>query len=640
MTGDVLESRPWFGARWWAAWCRFWFTPADPTPLCLMRIVAGLLTLYVHVAYTFDLHALFGPDAWVPTAQADRERREWPVFVPQWSWEPRQEFRMPDLGDERHALRVFIENLARNPAGADKAFRLLGSLPTDAEQWLPTMRFLRSLPADAGEREARLADMVKAEAGPDSERRFGRFVLSLPPQAREMFRTDAQVFADLLPADKEVHRHLFDLLLKEGPQGVNAVARFVRNVTNNPKLPDEAARRAYLDYTEYWSAPPDDPDIWHRGRTVYSPFYHVTDRMGINVLHGVHLAVILLFTLGVCTRVTSVLTWLAGLAYIHRNPVALFGQDTMMNLCLFYLMFAPCGATWSIDWLVNRYRAGRDALAAGRRPPVDAGPRPLVSANVVIRLIQINYCMMYLSAGLSKLKGNSWWNGTAVWYTMTNPEFSPLHLPAFRYALVWLCQDHNRFWWEAYMNVMNVFTLTLEIGFPFLVWTRLRPVWVFGAILLHLGIALNMGLVVFSLFMFALLLAWMPAGAIRNVFARPPGRLPKAEVRFASRDPRQRRAAAVVYAADVWNQAELTDRGTDGGPVEVATEDGKATGLEAVCRLLRSLGMTQAVAWPLCVLLRIPGVSHLAAALFGGRGQATPPPPADARKRQKPVASR
>src|SRR5437773_1391623 len=85
----------------WAAWCRFWFTPADPTPLCLMRIVAGLLTLYVHVAYTFDLHALFGPEAWVPTAQADRERREWPVFLPQSSWEPRQEFRMPEMGDER-----------------------------------------------------------------------------------------------------------------------------------------------------------------------------------------------------------------------------------------------------------------------------------------------------------------------------------------------------------------------------------------------------------------------------------------------------------------------------------------------------------------------------------------------------------
>src|SRR5439155_9905156 len=114
--------------------------------------------------------------------------------------------------------------------------------------------------------------------------------------------------------------------------------------------------------------------------------------------------------------------------------------------------------------------------------------------------------------------------------------------------------------WEGYMNVMNIFTLVLEIGLPFLVWTRLRPVMLCGAILLHLGIALNMGLIVFSLFMFALMLAWMPAGAVRRVFARPPARLPKVTVRFSGSDPRQRRAAAVVYAADVWQQAELEDR--------------------------------------------------------------------------------
>jgi hypothetical protein len=148
--------------------------------------------------------------------------------------------------------------------------------------------------------------------------------------------------------------------------------------------------------------------------------------------------------------------------------------------------------------------------------------------------------------------------------------------------------------------------------------------------------------------MFALLLAWMPPGAIRKVFARPPARLPKAEVRFAGLDPRQRRAAAVVYAADVWQQAALTDRGAgapgeagSGGPVQVLTEDGTATGVEAACRLLRVLGLTQSVAWLLCGIVRIPGISHLAALFFGGRGETTAgPPAADGRKRQKPVASR
>ena len=106
--------------RPWAAWCRFWFTPADPTPLCLMRIVAGLLTLYVHVAYTFDLHALFGPEGWYPTAIANQERREWPVFVPQKSWEPRFGFRMPELGvREAHPrIKAWAERMEARPSFA------------------------------------------------------------------------------------------------------------------------------------------------------------------------------------------------------------------------------------------------------------------------------------------------------------------------------------------------------------------------------------------------------------------------------------------------------------------------------------------------------------------------------------------
>src|SRR6478672_5387889 len=88
--------------RLWAAWVRFWFTPADPTPLCLMRIVAGLLTLYVHIAYTFDLQALMGQDGWYGISQADRERREFPIFVLPSVWgAPEPHYRMPPFPDQR-----------------------------------------------------------------------------------------------------------------------------------------------------------------------------------------------------------------------------------------------------------------------------------------------------------------------------------------------------------------------------------------------------------------------------------------------------------------------------------------------------------------------------------------------------------
>ena len=39
-------------------------------------------------------------------------------------------------------------------------------------------------------------------------------------------------------------------------------------------------------------------------------------------------------------------------------------------------------------------------------------------ANLGIRLIQVHFCFIYLAAGLSKLKGDAWWNGFAFWDVM------------------------------------------------------------------------------------------------------------------------------------------------------------------------------------------------------------------------------
>ena len=58
--------------RAWAGWCGFWFRPADPTPLAMMRIVAGLLTLYVHIAYCLDLKSFFGENGWYERSLAER----------------------------------------------------------------------------------------------------------------------------------------------------------------------------------------------------------------------------------------------------------------------------------------------------------------------------------------------------------------------------------------------------------------------------------------------------------------------------------------------------------------------------------------------------------------------------------------
>lgn len=50
-------------------WTRFWFTPSDPSTVSAIRLLAGLVAVYLHATLSFDLLAFFGPDGMLPVAQ-------------------------------------------------------------------------------------------------------------------------------------------------------------------------------------------------------------------------------------------------------------------------------------------------------------------------------------------------------------------------------------------------------------------------------------------------------------------------------------------------------------------------------------------------------------------------------------------
>jgi hypothetical protein len=60
------------------AWDRFFFKPADPLPLGVIRMFTGVVILYVHLIYSLDLLAMVGPDGWL-----NKERvNEWRYRAP------------------------------------------------------------------------------------------------------------------------------------------------------------------------------------------------------------------------------------------------------------------------------------------------------------------------------------------------------------------------------------------------------------------------------------------------------------------------------------------------------------------------------------------------------------------------------
>src|SRR4051794_11634975 len=67
-----------FASRWLA----FWFTPQDPTLLGLMRILAGVITLYTFAVHGMTLQALMGERGWFDLATRLDTVYNRPVLVP------------------------------------------------------------------------------------------------------------------------------------------------------------------------------------------------------------------------------------------------------------------------------------------------------------------------------------------------------------------------------------------------------------------------------------------------------------------------------------------------------------------------------------------------------------------------------
>jgi hypothetical protein len=275
--------------------------------------------------------------------------------------------------------------------------------------------------------------------------------------------------------------------------------------------PDGWLNKAAIDYwrngVTFVKSPMDwalySEEVLATGQPVWSVFYHLTDPVWIVAAHVGFLVAMFLFTIGFATRLTAVLTWVGVVSYINRLPVFLYGMDAMMNIIVVYLMIGPSGATMSVDRLIERWWARRK----GRELPP---PEPSVSANFALRAIQVHFCIIYLTSGLSKLQGAAWWSGTAVWGTMANYSFAPMNWPIYLDFLRFMCQ--SRIVWEVIMTVGSYGTLALEISLPFLIWRpKLRWFMICGSVMMHTGIGLIMGLTTFSLIMLCMVLAFVPA---------------------------------------------------------------------------------------------------------------------------------
>jgi hypothetical protein len=180
--------------------------------------------------------------------------------------------------------------------------------------------------------------------------------------------------------------------------------------------------------------------------------------------------------IGFKTRISTILCFVLMVSLQNRNYAILNSGDTLMRCMLFLMMFAPIHVKYSVDaWMREK----------------NGVPYNSQISILTIRLMQLQFSLVYLATTLFKLKGYDWVDGTAVYYTSRLINFQRFVLPIV-------------FDFPSFVKFATWSALFIEFAMGTLVWVKeLRIPVLIGGLLLHLGIEVSMSIGFFEWVMIA-----------------------------------------------------------------------------------------------------------------------------------------
>jgi len=129
------------------------------------------------------------------------------------------------------------------------------------------------------------------------------------------------------------------------------------------------------------------------------------------LLLGITLVCALALWLGYRTRLMVACLFVLMCSLINRNPIILIGGDGVLMCLLFWAMFLPLGARWSVD-----------AAFSTVPPPAENQYCSYATAGMLVQVLAVYFFSAWLK------DGPDWWpDGLAVYYTMELERYaSPL----------------------------------------------------------------------------------------------------------------------------------------------------------------------------------------------------------------------
>ena len=223
------------------------------------------------------------------------------------------------------------------------------------------------------------------------------------------------------------------------------------------------------------------------------------------------IAVLVLFTLGIATRLTAPLTWLVVVSHT-ANPALHYDGDDLFIVLAFYLMigYVLLGLwTWKLSWLERIIGPSDTMLSPFRR----GTGRVSHGATLALRLLQVHFALIVFVGAMHKLQFGTWWSGVALWYRMYPPqELSPEKLRDMK-AMAWTSLG--------FISLAAYVMLAWQLAFPLFSFRRAwRPLLIGGAVLGWLSSLLLTGVPYLGLLYLTFCLGYVSADEWAWLFGR------------------------------------------------------------------------------------------------------------------------
>jgi len=218
----------------------------------------------------------------------------------------------------------------------------------------------------------------------------------------------------------------------------------------------------------------------------FSLFFFNDTPSFVLTIYAVMVAATAAFILGIYPRFAMAVMTICMVSFHIRSPFLFHAGDMLLRFVCVLMIFLDTGKAYTL---------------ATRFQPTSA---TTTVQGWVIRVIEIQLCILYFFAAVSKMDSRMWMDGSHL--------FTMLNFPGRGFwDMQWLRKV------PVIAELANYFTMATELCFAWLYWRiALRPWVLTAAVLMHLGIFLTINTVYFSEIMITLLVGVWMMGGVRD----------------------------------------------------------------------------------------------------------------------------